>query len=152
MEIIRLRIEKIWSSWSVLTSKNVASYCQRIFQDTYLRWNRIRNVSLEATLRCSICKSTPFVLFIYKTQRHHRTTLQAANNLSKGCIWRSDHVCVNVNKCVKRVFTLSTDQTYFWSSFFWDFTQRRLVAIYRRFGTTYRSHLQGSSIALDPCI
>jgi len=30
------------------------------------------------------------------------------------------------------------------SSLFWDATQRRLVVTYRRFGTTYRSHLQGS--------
>jgi hypothetical protein len=27
---------------------------------------------------------------------------------------------------------------------FWDITQRRVVILYRRFGTTYRSHLQGS--------
>ena len=30
-------------------------------------------------------------------------------------------------------------------SLFCDFTQRRLVVSYRRFGTTHRSHLQGSS-------
>jgi hypothetical protein len=30
------------------------------------------------------------------------------------------------------------------SSFFWDVTQRRVVILYRRFGTTYRSGLQGS--------
>jgi len=29
------------------------------------------------------------------------------------------------------------------SSFFWDVTQRRLVVIYRRFGTTYRSRNVG---------
>jgi hypothetical protein len=28
---------------------------------------------------------------------------------------------------------------------FWNFIQRRIVICYRRFGTTYRSHLQGSS-------
>ena len=28
---------------------------------------------------------------------------------------------------------------------FWDVTQRMLVAVCRRFGTAYRSHLQGSS-------
>ena len=33
----------------------------------------------------------------------------------------------------------------FWSSLFWDVMRRRLVVIYERFGTTYRSHLQGSS-------
>jgi len=30
------------------------------------------------------------------------------------------------------------------SALFWDFTQRRMVIPYRRFGTTYRSHPQGS--------
>jgi hypothetical protein len=30
------------------------------------------------------------------------------------------------------------------SSLFWDVTQRRLVVSYRRFGTSYRSQLQGS--------
>jgi hypothetical protein len=30
------------------------------------------------------------------------------------------------------------------SSLFWDITQRRVVILYRRFGKTYRSHLQGS--------
>jgi hypothetical protein len=30
------------------------------------------------------------------------------------------------------------------SALFWDITQRRVVILYRRFGTTYRSHFQGS--------
>jgi hypothetical protein len=30
------------------------------------------------------------------------------------------------------------------SAFLWDITQRRMVILYQRFGTTYRSHLQGS--------
>jgi hypothetical protein len=30
------------------------------------------------------------------------------------------------------------------SALFWGITQRRVVIFYRRFGTTYRSHLQGS--------
>jgi hypothetical protein len=30
------------------------------------------------------------------------------------------------------------------SALFWDITRRRVVIVYRRFGTTYRSHLQGS--------
>ena len=32
----------------------------------------------------------------------------------------------------------------FRSSLFWDITRRKLVVGYRRFGKTYRSHLQGS--------
>jgi len=31
------------------------------------------------------------------------------------------------------------------SLLFWDVTQRRLIVTYRRFGTVYRSHLQGPS-------
>jgi hypothetical protein len=34
------------------------------------------------------------------------------------------------------------------SVLFWDFTQRRIVFPYQRFGATYRSHLQGSSSPL----
>jgi hypothetical protein len=30
----------------------------------------------------------------------------------------------------------------------WDITQRRVVILYRRFGTTYRYHLQGSTLFL----
>jgi hypothetical protein len=30
------------------------------------------------------------------------------------------------------------------SALFWDIMQHRVVILYRRFGTTYRSHLQGS--------
>ena len=36
------------------------------------------------------------------------------------------------------------------SLLFWDVTQRRLVIIYRRFGTTYLSRLQGSSSSARP--
>jgi hypothetical protein len=32
------------------------------------------------------------------------------------------------------------------SSLFWDVTRRRLVVGYLRFGTTYRSHLQGQAV------
>ena len=39
----------------------------------------------------------------------------------------------------------NTDSPNFRSSLFWYVTQRRLVVSYRRFGKTYRSHLQGSS-------
>jgi hypothetical protein len=30
------------------------------------------------------------------------------------------------------------------SALFWDIARRRVVSVYRRFGATYRSHLQGS--------
>jgi hypothetical protein len=32
---------------------------------------------------------------------------------------------------------------------YWNFTQRALVVGFQRFGKTYRSHLQGSSIAFN---
>jgi len=37
------------------------------------------------------------------------------------------------------------------SAFFWDFTQRRMAVCYRRFGTTYRTHLQGSWSDTEGC-
>jgi hypothetical protein len=32
------------------------------------------------------------------------------------------------------------------SAVFWVITRRRVVTVYRRFGTTYRSHLHGSRV------
>jgi hypothetical protein len=34
------------------------------------------------------------------------------------------------------------------TAFFWDVTQRRVVILHRRFGTTYRFYLQGSTSPL----
>jgi hypothetical protein len=33
------------------------------------------------------------------------------------------------------------------SALFWDTTRRRVVIVYRRFGTTYRLHLHGCSMS-----
>ena len=38
------------------------------------------------------------------------------------------------------------------SLLFWDFTKRRVVVSYRRFGTAYRSHLQGSQLTLEDLV
>jgi hypothetical protein len=38
----------------------------------------------------------------------------------------------------------SGEETLSRSALFWDITQRRVAILYRRFGTTCRSHLQGS--------
>jgi hypothetical protein len=35
------------------------------------------------------------------------------------------------------------------SALFWDITRRRVVIVYRRFGTTCRSHLHGSRVRVD---
>jgi hypothetical protein len=32
------------------------------------------------------------------------------------------------------------------TALFWDVTQRRVVILYRRFGTMYRSHLKGQEV------
>jgi hypothetical protein len=37
-----------------------------------------------------------------------------------------------------------------WTALFWDCLERGMVIPYRRFGTTYRSHLQGSSSPRRP--
>jgi len=37
------------------------------------------------------------------------------------------------------------------TALFWVITQRELVISYRRFGTTYRSHNQGSRIQKKAC-
>jgi hypothetical protein len=34
------------------------------------------------------------------------------------------------------------------SALFWDITRRHVVIVYRRFGTTYRSHLYGSEVRI----
>ena len=38
------------------------------------------------------------------------------------------------------------------TALFWVFTQRVMVIPYRRFGTTYRSHLEGSRIQEEACL
>jgi hypothetical protein len=46
--------------------------------------------------------------------------------------------------------TLSTyfDFMLMRSALFWDITWRRMVIVYRRFRTTYRSHLHGSKLLI----
>jgi len=48
-----------------------------------------------------------------------------------------------------RFFTQSLINSNFRSELVWDFTQRRNVVSGRSLGTTYRSHLQGSSSFCD---
>jgi len=38
------------------------------------------------------------------------------------------------------------------TALFWAITQRVAVISYRRFGTTYRSHIEGSRIQEEICI
>jgi hypothetical protein len=37
------------------------------------------------------------------------------------------------------------------SALFWDITRRHVVIVYRRFGTTYRSHIHGSRVGILTC-
>jgi hypothetical protein len=58
--------------------------------------------------------------------------------------------CTNWNLCETHIIPQFNDpfQRHTWSlrsTLCWDFTQRRMIVWYRRFGTTYRSHFQGSS-------
>jgi hypothetical protein len=102
-----------------------------------LRWNRLG--MFHWRLRCDIPYISQLRLYCLsiKLSGTAGPHFKPQINVSKGCMWRSDRVCVNVNKCVKCVYTLSTNQTYFWSSLFWDVTRRRLV-VYRRFGPTFK--------------
>jgi hypothetical protein len=47
----------------------------------------------------------------------------------------------NVNICMISGFSHGANEI----AFFWDFTQRRLVGYYRRFGATYQFYLKESS-------
>jgi hypothetical protein len=49
--------------------------------------------------------------------------------------------CLNVRRMHAAVSQLNKR---LWSALFWGVTQRRVVILYWRFGTTYLSHLQGS--------
>jgi hypothetical protein len=51
----------------------------------------------------------------------------------------------NLLQYVGFIYVISDFRRGVRSSLFWDVTHRRVVVNYRRFGTTYRSHLQGSS-------
>ena len=55
--------------------------------------------------------------------------------------------CKFINAC--RLCVISGFHRDVRSALFGDFTQRKLVIPYRRFGTTYPSHLQGSRILED---
>ena len=52
----------------------------------------------------------------------------------------------NLKQCVISSFRRKVDE----NTLCWDITQPVVIISYRRFGTTYRSHLQGSRIQKDP--
>ena len=65
---------------------------------------------------------------------------------------KSPHKC-QAMQCVLQLISNSWFQAsaavYMSSSLFWEFTQRRLVVCYRRFGTTYRSIFKGQAVQED---
>jgi hypothetical protein len=46
-------------------------------------------------------------------------------------------------------FMSSEDIIFVRSALFWDITRRRVVIVYRRFGTAYRPHFQGSRVRAE---
>jgi hypothetical protein len=88
---------------------------------------------------------------------YHNCNSCKANTIQRpisGCKWRPYFIQKffdSVGSSGKLTFTLS----WFWvsaamfmrSALFWDITRRCVVIVYRRFGTTYRSHLQVSRVA-----
>jgi hypothetical protein len=65
---------------------------------------------------------------------------------------RCCHVLFEGEKCsatgsiAGAVSTSICNEHFLRSALFWDITRHRVVSNYRRFGTTYRSHLQGSRV------
>jgi hypothetical protein len=57
------------------------------------------------------------------------------------------NICRQKNKTQTSSEDIST-KFFIRSALFWDITPRHLVIVYRRFGTTYRSHTQGSRVGL----
>jgi hypothetical protein len=71
-------------------------------------------------------------------------------------LWNSDCVCSDFLWLFRRISETTNYQHYplfqafaaklMRSALFRDITRRRVVIVYRRFGTTYRSHLHGSRV------
>ena len=75
------------------------------------------------------------------------TLLYSKSIIIRGIIWRHESAGEENGH---RLEVLLLIGLYLKSSLFGDVTQRTFVVSYRRFGTTYRSHLQGSSFTDCP--
>jgi hypothetical protein len=53
-------------------------------------------------------------------------------------VLRTTDLCASVSQTGFRTMSSGVE-----IAFFWDITRRRVLIVYRRFGTTYRSHFQG---------
>ena len=80
-----------------------------------------------------------------------KTVSDMTQNLWSSATCDTTQIRVPLTECTTN--PLHTDSWSFFgkrSSLFWDVMQRGMVASYRRFGTTYRSHLQESALRNIP--
>jgi hypothetical protein len=70
--------------------------------------------------------------------------------VARGCdIW-GGHCCTVSSEDLKITLMSGFRRDVMKSAVFWGITRCRVVIVYRRFGTTYRSHLPGQESNLDP--
>jgi hypothetical protein len=71
--------------------------------------------------------------------------------VSKSCYSLSYTITMQfISKQKNQTYSSITRSKYLRSALFWDITHHRVALLYRRFGATYRSHLQGPRGPLDP--
>jgi hypothetical protein len=63
------------------------------------------------------------------------------NECQVGCPWRKV-CCMTLTTYLHLAFMACNSDDFMRSALFWDIMQHRVVIVYRRFGTTYRFHLQ----------
>ena len=126
------------------------------------RYYEIRITRLDIIWRRAEAAETIFSCVFWKCmQQWHKTSDTAVhkaklryrrtNNKHRPFNWRKfEIVSNNVNKGAYglmyeiEIFIFSRNITHTRSALLWDITRRMVVIRYRRFGTTYRSHLPGS--------
>jgi hypothetical protein len=97
-------------------------------------WNRpLQNPQDNAnTLSVSSKRNTLYNMCVCKYQPAKRCN----------CWYFIQKVSTDIFRIPKRLM-MEIGQIWRRSALFWNITQRRVTIIYRRFGTTYRSHFQG---------
>jgi hypothetical protein len=89
---------------------------------------------------------------------HGRKNIKVNTPVTKLCIVLSNYNSTKKNKIFLNCVFLHPSRAPFkfslflTTALFWVITQRLLVISYRRFGTTSRSHPQGSTIQKEACI
>ena len=149
--------------YKLLTSLSVQAYYYPSYTNhwraLYLRPRGVDNVSPESAVRegpqrYRITKSIVSLFGLYSFLRSllfwdvtkRRFTLEDGTDRLSRNVGHYQSTLRNIPQ--KRRSHLHSSgslrsRMYLGSALFWDFMQRRLVISYRRFGTTYWSHLQG---------